>query len=114
MRQISIFKTTRTLTLEDCKKSQKLFLTTVFVIVSFLFQTMVLDARSAPESFADLVEDVGSSVVNITTTTKVETPVVPRGVVPEGSPFRNCFEIFRIQMVPDKGSVTQMPLVLVL
>ena len=49
--------------------------------MSFLLQTMVVEARSAPESFADLVEDVGSSVVNITTTTKVETPVVPRGVV---------------------------------
>lgn len=62
MRQISIFETTRILILEDFKKSPKLLLTPVFVIVSFLLQTMVLDARSAPESFADLVEDVGSSV----------------------------------------------------
>ena len=95
MRQISIFETTRTLTLEDLKKSQKLFLTSVFVIMSFLLQTMVVEARSAPESFADLVEDVGSSVVNITTTTKVETPVVPRGVVPEGSPFEELFRDFQ-------------------
>ena len=94
MRQISIFETTRTLTLEDLKKSQKLFLTSVFVMMSFLLQTMVVEARSAPESFADLVEDVGSSVVNITTTTKVETPVVPRGVVPEGSPFEELFRDF--------------------
>jgi serine protease Do len=48
-----------------------------------------------PESFADLVEDVGSSVVNITTTTKVEAPVVPRGVVPEGSPFEELFRDFQ-------------------
>ena len=95
MRQIFIFETTRTLTLEDLKKSQKLFLTSVFVIMSFLLQTMVVEARSAPESFADLVEDVGSSVVNITTTTKVETPVVPRGVVPEGSPFEDLFRDFQ-------------------
>ena len=95
MRQISIFETTRTLTLEDSKKSQKFFLTSVFVIMSFLLQTMVLNARSAPESFANLVEDVGSSVVNITTTTKVETPVVPRGVVPEGSPFEELFRDFQ-------------------
>ena len=95
MRQISIFETTRTLTLKDLKKSQKLFLTSVFVIMSFLLQTMVVEARSAPESFADLVEDVGSSVVNITTTTKVETPVVPRGVVPEGSPFEELFRDFQ-------------------
>ena len=60
-----------------------------------MLQTILLNARGAPESFADLVEDVGSSVVNITTTTKVAAPVVPRGVVPEGSPFEELFRDFQ-------------------
>ena len=95
MRQISIFKTARISTAEDIRKLQKFILTSFFVILSVFLQTIVLNARSAPESFADLVEDVGSSVVNITTTTKVEAPVVPRGVVPEGSPFEELFRDFQ-------------------
>ena len=95
MRQISTFKNTRILTAEDVLKLQKFILTSFFVILSFLLQTILLNARSAPESFADLVENVGSSVVNITTTTKVAAPVVPRGVVPEGSPFEELFRDFQ-------------------
>ena len=95
MRQFYIFKTARILTAEDIIKSRQFILTAFFVTISFFLQTMVLDARGVPESFADLVEDVGSSVVNITTTTKVEAPVVPRGVVPEGSPFEELFRDFQ-------------------
>ena len=78
MRQISTFEDVRSLTAEDVIKLQKFILISIFVILSVLLQTILLNARSAPESFADLVEDVGSSVVNITTTTKVAAPVVPR------------------------------------
>ena len=95
MRQFYIFKTARIWTAEDIRKLQQVILTTFFVIISVFLQTIVLNARGAPESFADLVEDVGSSVVNITTTTKVESPVVPRGVVPEGSPFEELFRDFQ-------------------
>ena len=95
MRQFYIFKTARISTAEDVRKLQQVILTAFFVIISVFLQTIVLNARGAPESFADLVEDVGSSVVNITTTTKVESPVVPRGVVPEGSPFEELFRDFQ-------------------
>ncbi len=95
MRQFYIFKTARISTAEDIRKLQQVILTAFFVIISVFLQTIVLNARGAPESFADLVEDVGSSVVNITTTTKVESPVVPRGVVPEGSPFEELFRDFQ-------------------
>ena len=95
MRQISFFETTRTLTMEDFKKPQKFMLTSLFLIMSFFLQTIVLNASGAPESFADLVENVGSSVVNITTTTKVKAPVAPKGVVPEGSPFEELFRDFQ-------------------
>ena len=95
MRQFYIFKTARISTAKDIRKLQQVILTAFFVIISVFLQTIVLNARGAPESFADLVEDVGSSVVNITTTTKVESPVVPRGVVPEGSPFEELFRDFQ-------------------
>ena len=95
MRQFYIFKTARISAAEDIRKLQQVILTAFFVIISGFLQTIVLNARGAPESFADLVEDVGSSVVNITTTTKVESPVVPRGVVPEGSPFEELFRDFQ-------------------
>ena len=95
MRQFYIFKTARISTAEDIRKLQQVILTAFFVIISVFLQTIVLNARGAPESFADLVEDVGPSVVNITTTTKVESPVVPRGVVPEGSPFEELFRDFQ-------------------
>ena len=95
MRQFYIFKTARISAAEDIRKLQQVILTAFFVIISVFLQTIVLNARGAPESFADLVEDVGSSVVNITTTTKVESPVVPRGVVPEGSPFEELFRDFQ-------------------
>ena len=81
MRQIYIFTTTRTLNVEDLKISQNFFLTSLFVIMSFFLQTIVVNARGAPESFADLVEIVCSSVVIICTSTKVKAPVGPEGVV---------------------------------
>ena len=95
MRQMSTFENARIFTAEDVIKLQKFILTLSFIILSVLLQTVLLNARSAPESFANLVEDVGSSVVNITTTTKVAAPVVPRGVVPEGSPFEELFRDFQ-------------------
>ena len=95
MRQFYIFKTAQIFTAGDIIKSRQFILTAFFVAISIFLQTVVLNARGVPESFADLVENVGSSVVNITTTTKVESPVVPRGVVPEGSPFEELFRDFQ-------------------
>ena len=94
MRQISISKAARISTAEYLMKLQKIILTSSFVILIVFLQSIVLNARSAPESFADLVEDVGSSVVNITTTTKVEDPVVTRRVVQEGLPFEELFMVY--------------------
>ena len=66
------------------------------LLMSFLLlsQTFSAAARSSPESFADLVEANSPAVVNITTSTKVAENVVPRGVVPEGSPFEELFRDF--------------------
>ena len=95
MRQASIAKSTQVSPVEYIVKTRRLILNLIFLMIIFLLQTKVLSARGVPESFADLVENVGAAVVNITTTTKVEAPVVPRGVVPEGSPFEELFRDFQ-------------------
>nr|WP_240722509.1 DegQ family serine endoprotease [Poseidonocella sp. HB161398] len=52
-------------------------------------------ARSAPESYADLAEHVSDAVVNITTTTVIaEQPNGPGNLFPEGSPFEEFFREF--------------------
>ena len=55
------------------------------------------EARGAPESFADLAEQISPSVVNITTSAVVETPAEDMPQLPEGSPFQDFFEQFRDQ-----------------
>ena len=52
------------------------------------------EARGAPDSFADLAEQVSPSVVNITTSTTVSTPTGPGPAFPEGSPFEDFFRDF--------------------
>ena len=61
------------------------FLATTLVLA----QVMMANAR--PESLAPLAEQISPSVVNITTSTVVERPTGPQGIVPEGSPFEDFF-----------------------
>ncbi|MFT5798341.1 MAG: serine protease Do [Candidatus Azotimanducaceae bacterium] len=61
------------------------FLATALVLA----QVMMANAR--PESLAPLAEQISPSVVNITTSTVVERPTGPQGIVPEGSPFEDFF-----------------------
>jgi serine protease Do len=51
-------------------------------------------ARAAPESFADLVDQVSNSVVNITTSTTVAAPTNVGPNFPPGSPFEDLFKDF--------------------
>ena len=51
-------------------------------------------ARAAPESFADLVDQVSNSVVNITTSTTVAAPTNTGPNFPPGSPFEDLFKDF--------------------
>jgi serine protease Do len=55
-----------------------------------------LDARAftAPDSFADLAEQISPSVVNITTSAMVAAPTDGGPMVPEGSPFEDFFRDF--------------------
>ena len=51
-------------------------------------------ARGAPESFADLADQVSPSVVNITTSAMVAAAADGAPIVPEGSPFEDFFDDF--------------------
>ncbi|MEM9524299.1 MAG: Do family serine endopeptidase [Pseudomonadota bacterium] len=55
---------------------------------------MTVNARTLPQSLADLAEQVSGSVVNITTTTTVAGNMGPRPIVPEGSPLEDFFRDF--------------------
>lgn len=75
-------------------KFRQILLVQALVAVFLIAQAVAAFARSAPDSFADLVDQVGPAVVNITTQTTVSTPVGPQGVVPDGSPFQDLFRDF--------------------
>ncbi|MEM6488912.1 MAG: DegQ family serine endoprotease [Pseudomonadota bacterium] len=51
-------------------------------------------ARGAPDSFADLAEALSPSVVNISTSQRVERPERGGQRLPEGNPFNDLFEDF--------------------
>ncbi len=71
-----------------------------------VLQAVTGHARGAPESFADLAEEISPSVVNITTTTTIAAPTgqMPGPIVPEGSPFEDFFKDFM-----DRGGNGQRP-----
>ncbi len=60
-----------------------------------LGQADIAAARGAPESFADLAEQISPSVVNITTMSTVAAPATGGPMVPEGSPFEDFFKEFQ-------------------
>ena len=53
-----------------------------------------VQAFSAPESFADLADQISPSVVNITTSALIAGPADGMPMVPEGSPFEDFFDDF--------------------
>jgi serine protease Do len=82
------------LTRQDAAPLRLFWLTTLSMVL-ILSQSLMAAARGAPESFADLAEQISPSVVNITTTTTVEGRAGPQGIVPEGSPFEDFFRDFQ-------------------
>ena len=72
-------------------KSLKIF----FISIVFLNFSFLANAKSVPESFADLAEKLMPSVVNISTTQTVVTNVNPFPFeFPPGSPFEDMFKEF--------------------
>ena len=55
-----------------------------------------------PNSFADLVDQVGDAVVNITTSSVVAGRTGPQPQVPEGSPLEDFFNDFMDRQDPDR------------
>src|SRR6478672_13486144 len=55
---------------------------------------VMAQARSAPDSFADLAENVSSAVVNISAAQTVEDKRVGVPNLPPGTPFDDLFEEF--------------------
>jgi serine protease Do len=66
----------------------------VLGLAFLLAQAAAVEARAAPESFADLADQVSPAVVNITTSTIIATPTNPLPNLPEGSPFDDFFRDF--------------------
>jgi serine protease Do len=66
-------------------------------------------AFNAPESFAELAEEISPAVVNITTSTVVEAPAGAGPTVPEGSPFEDFFRDFNDQFGDQFGGPEQGP-----
>ena len=65
------------------------------VAVMTMAQGLATTVKAAPDSFADLAEQVSPAVVNITTSTMVEVNTGPGPQVPEGSPFEDFFRQFQ-------------------
>ena len=59
-----------------------------------LGQAIEARAFGAPESFAELADQISPSVVNITTSAVVAAPMEGMPQVPEGSPFEDFFDEF--------------------
>lgn len=73
------------------------------LVAAVMLNSTAAFARTAPESFADLAEDLLPKVVNISTTTKIqgrEGPAFPQ--LPPGSPFEDFFEEFFKRQQPQQ------------
>ncbi len=72
----------------------RVLLAFVLTLALALSAAMRVEARGAPESFADLAEQFSPAVVNITTSTLIATEGGQMPMVPEGSPFEDFFRDF--------------------
>jgi serine protease Do len=89
------------LTRENATPLRLFWLATLSMIL-IVSQSLMTQARGAPESFADLAERISPSVVNITTSTTVAGRTGPQGIVPEGSPFEDFFREFQDRGGPSR------------
>jgi len=86
------FTTTKRLTI---RQIHSVIINTLFVFSILMLLAVSAHARGAPESFADLAEELSPSVVNITTSTTIAGVTdQARPQIPEGSPFEDLFRDF--------------------
>jgi len=87
-----------------------LLLIVAMALAAVLSSALPSRAQNAgPGSFADLVDQVGDSVVNITTTSLVASATGPRPQVPPGSPLEDFFNEFMDRQGPGNGPGQQQP-----
>ena len=67
------------------------------------------EARAAPESFADLAEQVTGAVVNISASTTVEARNRTLPQLPQGTPFEDLFEEFFNRRGQGQGPGSEAP-----
>lgn len=70
------------------------FVGLIMALAMILATGLQAEARSAPDSFADLAEQVSPAVVNITTSTIIAQRTGNQPMIPEGSPFEDFFRDF--------------------
>ena len=75
-------------------KAPRLLMALMIGAALLIAQAPQVDARGAPESFADLAEQFSPAVVNITTSSLVAANTEAGPMVPEGSPFQDFFDDF--------------------
>ncbi len=79
-------------------------LVSVMVLLATVLGTVQARAQSAPPAtFADLVDQVGDAVVNITTSAVVAGRQGPAPMVPEGSPLEDFFNDFLDRQNPEQA-----------
>jgi serine protease Do len=79
-------------------------LISMMVLLATVLSTAQARAQSAPPAtFADLVDQVGDAVVNITTSAVVAARTGPAPIVPEGSPLEDFFNDFFDQQNPESA-----------
>ena len=79
-------------------------LISAMVLLAAVMTTVPARAQSSPPStFADLVDQVGDAVVNITTSAVVAGRQGPGPMVPEGSPLEDFFNDFLDRQSPERG-----------
>ena len=83
---------------EHRNRALRLLVAVAFGLALLIAQALPGHARGAPETFADLADQVSPAVVNITTSTTVAASTGPGPQLPEGSPFEDFFRDF---MDPD-------------
>ncbi|MEX1036607.1 MAG: DegQ family serine endoprotease [Sneathiella sp.] len=76
------------------RKGGVLIISTLTVLMLMAFMAVNANARSAPGSFADLVEKLSPAVVNISTTQTVKAPSGGLPQLPKGHPFEDFFKEF--------------------
>ena len=78
----------------SARKYGVLIISTLTVFTLMALMAVSAKARSAPDSFADLVEKLSPAVVNISTTQTVKAPSGGLPQLPKGHPFEDFFKEF--------------------